>query len=604
MRSIFLLFLLALLPALVPAQLGLGIDLGVTLSLGSSVSLQGGVQSSFNFGDSCNLQVFAASSCSLTVGAQAEVPATVPQGFTALRVGGDVFNYGHVGYVVSTNTPVSLSGQLTTEAVSDETAALISSGNTAACLKSSGGVYSRATVTSYDSVNKRLTVAVNGAGSYVVTAAAPSVRAQLGVPYSCIASQNQRLDFGSGVSIAFNSAAANSVTCTKSTTHTAASALAQVGTPVNVYLQSSLQDTTAAHSSVIAYTYTPAEVSAAGVSNAANLRLAAYDSSSGRWVVPTSGCTVDTANGIVSQAVTKFGVHALVEVLQALGVAVNVQSGSTTLSFQGGSQVVVQTTAPVTVSQSVVTSVPATLPQGFTALGLVSSTSSSTATHVGYLPSCSDNSKLSSARVVSAKVSSAGQTALQSGAVSCLQYHNGAYERVAVEAYDSVNQKAAVTLSGSKATAGHLIFTAAAPVVNGALNTPYPCIANQNQKINFGSGVAVQFNSAAANTLTCAKSSTHAAASLASHIGTSAGVYITPTLSQATAAHSSVVSYTYTDAELAAKGISDASRLRFAVYDAASSSWSVPSSGCTVNTATRTVSQATTSFKPCGVYAI
>ena len=56
---------------------------------------------------------------------------------------------------------------------------------------------------------------------------------------------------------------------------------------------------------VISYTYTSAQLTAAGISssNAANLKLAYYDPKSSTWVFPSGG-NVDTSTMVVAQVRT------------------------------------------------------------------------------------------------------------------------------------------------------------------------------------------------------------------------------------------------------------------------------------------------------------
>jgi hypothetical protein len=68
------------------------------------------------------------------------------------------------------------------------------------------------------------------------------------------------------------------------------------------------------------------------------------------------------------------------------------------------------------------------------------------------------------------------------------------------------------------------------------------------------------------------------------------GVFLQFTMQAAT--HNSVVTYAYTSSQLLAAGIIDASRLRIALFDSACSCYRIPSTGGSVNVATRVITQS------------
>jgi hypothetical protein len=81
-------------------------------------------------------------------------------------------------------------------------------------------------------------------------------------------------------------------------------------------------------------------------------------------------------------------------------------------------------------------------------------------------------------------------------------------------------------------------------------------------------------------------------------------VWFNVNLATSSASHNSVIKYKYTDDQLTAVGLeaASASKLRLCWYDSAAAMWKVPSSGGSVDTNTKIVTQSTTSFSQWGVY--
>jgi len=164
------------------------------------------------------------------------------------------------------------------------------------------------------SISATFTVAASGSAAVTNNYALVSI--DLTVPnvafataFAITAYANQTFTFTDEASSVWLSAqASGSLEVTKSTTP---ATTAPTGvTPLNIYLTIDLTGNaqSSPFNAVISYTYTAAELTAAGIStaNAANLKLAYYDTTSMSWVFPSTGGKVDTSTMVVTQSTTHF----------------------------------------------------------------------------------------------------------------------------------------------------------------------------------------------------------------------------------------------------------------------------------------------------------
>jgi hypothetical protein len=172
------------------------------------------------------------------------------------------------------------------------------------------------TITGAASISVTLTVA-GGASGTTNNYAFVSIKLNVpglvfGTAYAITGFANQTFTYtdtaaSSTASVYLSAQASGSLTVTKSTTP---ATTAPAGyTPLNVYLTIDLTGTADSNpfNAVISYTYTSAQLAAAGISssNAANLKLAYYDTTSSSWVFPSGG-HVDTTTMVVAQSTTHF----------------------------------------------------------------------------------------------------------------------------------------------------------------------------------------------------------------------------------------------------------------------------------------------------------
>jgi len=166
--------------------------------------------------------------------------------------------------------------------------------------------------------------------------------------------------------------------------------------------------------------------------------------------------------------------------------------------------------------------------------------------------------------------------------------------------YNSANQKLTINLPD---VGTYAIVAVKSTVTLPSAATAGFYYANATVTFDWGNNVKIAFFSRTQSTsVSQSFSTTYTQGSAAAAAWAKAlGAYVTVGVGTATD-YSGTLSYTYTDAQLTAAGITDASKLRFAVYNTATTNWQVPASGGSVDTSARVVSQATTSFSEWGVY--
>jgi len=177
---------------------------------------------------------------------------------------------------------------------------------------------------------------------------------------------------------------------------------------------------------------------------------------------------------------------------------------------------------------------------------------------------------------------------------------NNQVTAVVPSTYSTTNQKITVNLPD---VGNYAVVAAKATVSLPSASTAGYYYANSTVTFDFGNNVRIGFFSRSQSTaVSQSLSSTYTQGSASAAAWAKAlGAYVTVNVGGATDYTGSLF-YTYTDAQVSAAGITDASKLRFAVYNTATASWQVPASGGSVDTSARVVSQSTASFSEWGVY--
>jgi len=282
--------------------------------IGASVSANTRTTLTFNSGVAgvleSTLVVTASVDCTVSLSLYVDVnlESRLPNG----TAGGSTVFSGNAGFVLAaTNNAVLTTPKLTTPAISAALAAAITGTVHAGVLEldTNTNTFTRINVDSYDVNAKTISVTLPGAGTYVIV----SINEVVSYPYAaaaaCFAGANRTIQFGSDVAIDFHSRTSNTLTVVKSSYTTKPYNLT-LGVSLNIFLQISLGVSGQAHDSVIHFTYTQAELIAAGLSATADvasrLRIAYYSDASAQWVVPSGDHSVDTSAQVVSQSTTTF----------------------------------------------------------------------------------------------------------------------------------------------------------------------------------------------------------------------------------------------------------------------------------------------------------
>jgi len=254
------------------------------------------------------LEVTASVDCSVSLDFYigTNIQASLPNGTT----GGAAFQLNAGFVLAATNNAVLTTPKLTTPGLSTTLAAAITGTVHAGVLQlnTNTNAFTRVAIDSYDVTSKSITVTLPGVGTYVFV----SINEVVSYPYAAtavaFAESNRTIQFGSDVAIYFRSKSANTVTVVKSSVTTKPANIT-LGVNLGVFLQISLGQSQA-HDSVIKYTYTDAQLVAAGLEAstavAAKLRFAYYSDAQAQWVIPPGDYSVDTTTRVVTQSTTTF----------------------------------------------------------------------------------------------------------------------------------------------------------------------------------------------------------------------------------------------------------------------------------------------------------
>jgi len=185
--------------------------------------------------------------------------------------------------------------------------------------------------------------------------------------------------------------------------------------------------------------------------------------------------------------------------------------------------------------------------------------------------------------------------------IGCFQLSGSSYTRI-LFVFNSTTSTITIPLASTTSTYVFVTLNLQLPPIN--YNSSVQVVANSNQTYQWGSNGAaefvIQFNSSTSNLITVTKYTTNTQAQAV--FGKSLGVYfrIAATTSSG---FNAIMQYTYTAAQLTAAGITDATKLQFAVYSTASASWVAPPVAGSVSTSAMIVYQPTNSFSDWAVTA-
>jgi len=160
-------------------------------------------------------------------------------------------------------------------------------------------------------------------------------------------------------------------------------------------------------------------------------------------------------------------------------------------------------------------------------------------------------------------------------------------------------------LTAQLPSVGSYVFVSIDKMVAADYSVPRAVIAGANRTYQWANNFAIQFWSQTSNTIDVVAANVTAEGTVAQRaaIGIALDVYFSIDLGTA-ASHVSQIQYTYTDAELTAKGIAAdaAAGLRWAYYDTVAAIWKLAEQASTVSVSAKVVAQTTTHFSTWGVF--
>jgi hypothetical protein len=238
----------------------------------------------------------------------ANIQASLPAGVTG---GGGIFtsitSALTAGFTLSASGGATLTTPTLTTPELDATFAAGITGNVNACvlkLDTTTNTYERIKVDSYNVNSRKITVTLPGAGTYVIVKINEVLSVSYATPTPVFAAANRTYSFSSDFAIKFSSTTPNNITVTTSSKTTKPSNIT-LGVSLGVFFQISLL-TPASHQSELRYTYTQAQLTQIGLSDAARLKFAYYSDAEAKWVVPPGTSSVDATNKVVIQSTTTF----------------------------------------------------------------------------------------------------------------------------------------------------------------------------------------------------------------------------------------------------------------------------------------------------------
>jgi len=294
----------------------------------TGVAVTGGVRTTITINTGVSgvlestLTLTASTTCMVTLSlySMTNLQAYLPNGTS----GGAIFSTYDGISLTATNNAVLTTPQLTTPAISTTIAALISGNVNAGVLEldTTTNTFTRIAIDSYNVASKTITVTLPSTGIYIFV----SINQVVSYPYAAtaaiFANANRTVQFGSDVAIQFDSQFSNTLTVVKAS-RTSKPYNLTLGVNLNVFLQITLGQIQP-HDSVIQFTYTNAELLAAGLAAttavAANLRFAYYSDANAQWVVPPGSHSVDTTNQIIYQSTTTFSEWGIYYATNAAGL--------------------------------------------------------------------------------------------------------------------------------------------------------------------------------------------------------------------------------------------------------------------------------------------
>jgi len=302
-------------------------------------------------------------------------------------------------------------------------------------------------------------------------------------------------------------------------------------------------------------------------------------------VFPSTGGSVDTSTRVVSQTTTHFSEWAVfannATATGTLGSGVSVAANTETTINYGGFDLVVHTTTASTVTLSSYASVVTTMPSGYSALGF--------SAQAGFTLAIDGGGALIKAELTTPPLTTSA-AALITGSVSagCLQYDVDAraYNKIDIESYTVGTKTIVVKLP----QAGTYLFAAVS--ANAQIPTFYNkarATASTSVSLSFPGGFVLDVSTSSSNTVTVSRASYSSRSDPSGKHNLGAYFDISQGTTQSVTA---TLKFTYS----AGMSSSVASSLRFAYWDSGTSAWVFPSTGGSVDTSTRVVSQTTTHF--------
>ena len=270
-----------------------------------------------------------------------------------------------------------------------------------------------------------------------------------------------------------------------------------------------------------------------------------------------------------------------------LGTGVSVAANTETTINYTGLSLVVHTTTASTVTLSSYASVVAAMPTGYSALGF--------SAEAGFTLAIEGGGELVKAELTTPSLTTTA-AALITGSVEagCLRYDAelDAYSKVDIKSYGTLTKKIVVDLP----KAGTYLFAAV------SVNAEVPSFYNETRvtsssstKFTFPGGFTLDVATSSSNTVSVQRSSFSVRADPESKHNIGAYFDINQGSSSSVTA---TLQFKYS-ADLAA---SVASSLRFAFWNTTASAWQFPSTGASVDTNTRVVSQTTVHFSEWAVF--
>jgi hypothetical protein len=214
-----------------------------------------------------------------------------------------------VGFTLSASNGATLTTPTLTTPELDATLAAAITGNVnAAVLKfdTSLNTFVRIKLDSYTVSSKKIVVTLPGAGTYVIVGVNEVVSLNYAVVAPIFASANRTYNYGSEFAVKVATSSSNSLTVIKSSSTTKPSNLT-LGVALNIFFQITLA-TANPHESELRYTYTDAQLIAAGLaaSGASRLKFAYYSDAQAKWIAPPGAASVDTTAKVIIQSTTTF----------------------------------------------------------------------------------------------------------------------------------------------------------------------------------------------------------------------------------------------------------------------------------------------------------